>query len=307
MTQEKQTTIHNPFTLSGPGLHTGGFYHATVRPASANTGIVIRRTDLGTPVEIQAIATAVVDTNHGTTVASGKTTVSTIEHMMSAFHGMGIDNAVVDIDGPEIPILDGSSVLWVDGIRQSGIVELDCARSYLEIKENVEWRDDASGIIMTATPADGFSVECNIRFESSLIGNQSVSFSDFATYPVEIAPCRTFVFLHEVKMLLAANLIKGGDLDNALVFVDKPLDESEKESLARLFNKDKSTIQVHEGVLNTVVPYFPNEPARHKMLDFIGDIRLVGKPLKGHFRLECPGHRANVALANLILSKITKN
>lgn len=297
---EYQTTINKPFTLSGPGLHTGKYTHATLKPAPADTGIVLLRTDLEKMVSIPARAENVHDTNHGTTLAVGEVMVSTIEHMMSALHGMHVDNVFVEVDGPEIPILDGSARLWVNQITEVGLVTLEKERKYIILPQRVEWQDSKSGILMIAEPADDFKVDCRIEFESVLIGSQVAAIEGLDNYAKEIASCRTFVFLHEVEMLLSLNLIKGGDLDNALVFVDKPLGEDEKERLAKLFDKKKETIQVHNGVLNTIEPYFANEPARHKLLDFLGDIYLLGAPVKAHFTIKCPGHRANTELAKKI-------
>lgn len=296
---EFQTTINIPFTLSGPGLHTGRFTHATVKPSGADSGIVFVRTDLGGK-EIAALAENVADTNHGTTVAVGEASMSTIEHLMSALHGMRVDNAIVEVDGPEVPILDGSARLWVEQIKASGLVTLAAERKYLHLTEAVEWTDEASGIVMKAEPSEDFIVDSCIEFKSELIGSQSATLTSYDQYCDDFAKCRTFVFLREVEMLLSLNLIKGGDLDNALVFVDKPLSDEERSRLAALYNRDKESINVTNGVLNTIEPYFPNEPARHKLLDFMGDIYLVGLPVKGRFILKCPGHRANVALAQMI-------
>lgn len=292
--------------MSGPGLHTGKFTHACMIPAPAGSGIVIRRTDVRPTALIPVLADNVADTNHGTTVARRGVYVSTIEHMMSAIHGMRIDNAVIEVDGPEIPILDGSSHLWVEKIMEVGIETQDVERKYLCLTEEVRWEDLNAGIEMVATPAEDFRVDCQIEFKSGLIGIQRATLTSYDDYVKEISKCRTFVFLHEVEVLLSLNLIKGGDLDNALVFVDKPLGDEEKSRLAALFNKDRNSIQVDNGVLNTVKPYFPNEPARHKLLDFMGDIYLVGMPVKGHFALRCPGHRANTELAKKIRSTIKK-
>ena len=303
---EFQTTINTPFTLSGPGLHTGKFTHTTIKPAPANSGIVFRRTDVEGSGDIAAVAENVTDTNHGTTSTSGNLSVSTIEHLMSALHGMRIDNAIVEVDGPEVPILDGSARLWVEQIAKAGITQLDAERNYLRLTQPVVWYDEASGIEMKAEPAEDFVVDSSIEFKSELIGSQSARLTSYEQYVEEYAKCRTFVFLREVEALLALNLIKGGDLDNALVFVDKPLTDEEKTRLAALYNRDKESINVTNGVLNTIEPFFPNEPARHKLLDFVGDIYLVGKPIKGHFTLKCPGHRANVALAQLIRKSTLK-
>lgn len=303
---EFQTTINTPFTLSGPGLHTGKFTHTTIKPGEVNSGIVFCRTDFEGGKTIAAVADNVTDTNHGTTIANDGASVSTIEHLMSALHGMRIDNAIVEVDGPEVPILDGSARLWVEQIQKVGTVQQNAERRYLHLKENVEWVDEASGIVMKAEPADDFVVDSTIEFKSELIGRQSARLTSYGQYLNEFARCRTFVFLREVEALLSLNLIKGGDLDNALVFVDKPLGDEEKARLAALYNRDKDSIKVSNGVLNTIEPFFDNEPARHKLLDFMGDIYLVGMPVKGHFTLRCPGHRANVELAKLIRKLIIK-
>lgn len=303
---EFQTTINTPFTLSGPGLHTGKFTHTTIKPGEVNCGIVFCRTDFEGGKTIAAVADNVTDTNHGTTIANDGASVSTIEHLMSALHGMRIDNAIVEVDGPEVPILDGSARLWVEQIQKVGTVQQNAERRYLHLKESVEWVDEASGIVLKAEPADDFVVDSTIEFKSELIGRQSARLTSYGQYLNEFARCRTFVFLREVEALLSLNLIKGGDLDNALVFVDKPLGDEEKTRLAALYNRDKDSIKVTNGVLNTIEPFFDNEPARHKLLDFMGDIYLVGMPVKGHFTLRCPGHRANVELAKLIRKLIIK-
>ena len=303
---EFQTTINTPFTLSGPGLHTGKFTHTTIKPGEVNSGIVFCQTDFEGGKTIAAVADNVTDTNHGTTISNGGASVSTIEHLMSALHGMRIDNAIVEVDGPEVPILDGSARLWVEQIQKVGTVQQNAERRYLHLKESVEWVDEASGIVLKAEPADDFVVDSTIEFKSELIGRQSARLTSYGQYLNEFARCRTFVFLREVEALLSLNLIKGGDLDNALVFVDKPLGDEEKTRLAALYNRDKDSIKVSNGVLNTIEPFFDNEPARHKVLDFMGDIYLVGMPVKGHFTLRCPGHRANVELAKLIRKLIIK-
>lgn len=287
-------------------MHTGKFTHTTIKPGEVNSGIVFCRTDFEGGKTIAAVADNVTDTNHGTTIANDGASVSTIEHLMSALHGMRIDNAIVEVDGPEVPILDGSARLWVEQIQKVGTVQQNAERRYLHLKENVEWVDEASGIVMKAEPADDFVVDSTIEFKSELIGRQSARLTSYGQYLNEFARCRTFVFLREVEALLSLNLIKGGDLDNALVFVDKPLGDEEKARLAALYNRDKDSIKVSNGVLNTIEPFFDNEPARHKLLDFMGDIYLVGMPVKGHFTLRCPGHRANVELAKLIRKLIIK-
>jgi UDP-3-O-[3-hydroxymyristoyl] N-acetylglucosamine deacetylase/3-hydroxyacyl-[acyl-carrier-protein] dehydratase len=299
-----ETTIKKAFTLTGPGLHTGAITHTTVTPADSGMGIIIRRIDTPVLTDIPALAENVSTTDHGTTVASNGHSVSTIEHLMSALHGTGIDNAIIEVDGPEIPILDGSARLWVENINQSGVRQQDKQREVLTITHPVKWSDTTKGIEITVEPAEAFSVECCIEFSSQLIGSQKATITGYDKYATEIARCRTFVFLHEVEILLANNLIKGGDLDNALVFVDKPLNDTEKERLAALYGRDKDSINVRNGVLNTIEPFYPNEPARHKLLDFMGDIYLVGRRINGHFTLKCPGHYANTEFAKKIRQEI---
>lgn len=300
---EQQTTLRQPFTLSGPGLHMGGFITVRLFPAEADTGIVFRRTDVSKDGVIPAVADYVAGTNHGTTVSRDGVSVSTIEHLMSALHGLRVDNVEVEIDGPEVPILDGSARYWVSNIQQAGIATLDAPRRYYTLRESVRWTDDETGIELCADPSDHFEVVSTIIFNSELIGSQTARISDFGQYVPEISNCRTFVFLHEIEQLLAANLIKGGALSNALVFVDKPLSDASRQHLAQHYNCNPADIAVHNGVLNTVQPYFPNEPARHKLLDFIGDIYLVGAHVNARFTLRCPGHRANAALAKLVRQK----
>ncbi len=304
---EYQTTIKKSFTLSGPGLHTGQYINATIQPAEADSGIRFRRIDLTPSIEIPALADLVTGTDHGTTLTVQEASVSTIEHLMAALHGLHIDNVVIDVDGPEIPILDGSARLWVEQIKQSGVETLNAERHYCTLSEAVSWIDPAHGIELTAVPADDFQVTCAIEFASDLIGAQVATLTNYSQFETDFASCRTFVFLHEVEMLLNHNLIKGGALDNALVFVDKPLTDASRQRLGSLYNRDPESIQAEHGVLNTIKPYFPNEPARHKLLDFMGDISLVGAAVKGHFFLRCPGHRANVSLALKIRQLILQN
>lgn len=299
---ELQTTIKQPFTIEGPGLHTGGFITVKVMPAPANSGVTFCRTDLQQHVFVPAVADYVAGTNHGTTLCRDEASISTIEHLMSALHGLRVDNVLVELNGPEVPILDGSARIWVEKLRQAGIVEQEEERRYFNLNQTVRWTDSDAGIELVAEPADHFEVDSTIVFESALIGSQSAKMVGYDHYVSDFAPCRTFVFLHEVEMLLAANLIKGGALDNALVFVDKPLSEESRQHLARVYNRDAASIESHNGVLNTVEPYFPNEPARHKLLDFLGDIRLVGCPLKGRFKVYKPGHKANNSFAKYLIN-----
>lgn len=300
---EKQTTLQSNTTLSGPGLHTGKFVTATLCPAAENSGIVFRRTDLSPAIEIAALADKVSDTARGTTLCHEGAKIATLEHLMAALHALGVDNVLVEIDGEEVPILDGSARPWVEAIKKAGIKTLDAEREYYKITETiVAGSPDATWY--KAEPADDFQVKAYIEFPSQAIGKQEAELTSFEGFENEIAPCRTFVFLHEIAPLLENNLIKGGALDNALVFVDHALEPAQAEKLAKIYNTDPSSLRVNNGVLNTVEPYFPNEPARHKLLDFVGDILLTGVRLKGHFIIKCPGHKANTMFANMILGMI---
>lgn len=299
---DQQTTIRIPFRLTGPGLHTGRTVTVSVRPAAANFGIAFRRTDRVNIITQYATADKVGSTARGTTLGFGRHSIATIEHLMSALHGMKIDNALVELDGGEIPILDGSARPWLQQLQRVGLIQLDTPRKYFEIKEPLHFEYAPTGSIYDVEPDDHFSVECTIEFSESVIGRQKAVMSTFDEYADQIAPSRTFVFLHEVEPLLHLNLIKGGSLDNALVFVNKELGSRQLRRLEKTFHKDASQFKVHDGLLNTTDLYFPNEPARHKLLDFLGDIRLVGCPLKGRFKVYKPGHRANNSFAKYLIN-----
>ena len=269
--KENQTTIKESFTFSGKGLHTGQYVTTTVKPAAANSGIKVVRVDCNPPVVVPVLASVVGDCARGTVLNMNGVQISTLEHLLAALHGMRIDNATIETDGPEVPILDGSARYWVNSIQKVGIKDLNEERHYIEFKRPVHL-DCGNGTIYDVTPADDFQVECTIDFGKSVIGRQTVTMSSYDQFATEIAPCRTFVFLHELEPLLKANLIKGGDLENAIVFVNKPLEPDQKARLAELFNMDLDHFNVTKGVLNTSSLHFENEPARHKLLDFMGDI-----------------------------------
>lgn len=304
MTQ--QTTINKEFRVTGPGLHTGRTVTVTVKPAPENFGIAFRRTDRVNIVTQQALADRVGETSRGTTLGSGRQSIATIEHLMSALHGMQIDNAIVELDGGEVPILDGSARPWMLQLIRVGVRQQQAERKSFSINEPLHFEFAKTGSVYDIEPCDHFAVHCEIDFADSVIGHQSADMNDFSEYAASIAPCRTFVFLHEVEPLLHLNLIKGGSLDNALVFVNKELTSKQLKRLAKIFNKDESLFKVHDGVLNTTDIYFPNEPARHKLLDFVGDIRLVGVPMNAKFKIYKPGHKANNAFARFITDYINK-
>lgn len=301
----KQRTIGKEFRLTGMGLHTGRTVTVTVRPAPPDSGIAFRRTDRFNIVTQKALAQNVSETKRGTTLGSGRHSVATIEHLMSALHGCEVDNVLVELDGGEVPILDGSARPWMMQLTRVGTVEQPAERRVGKVAEKLHFEHPSTGSVYEVEPAEGFSVECVIDFPGSVIGRQSAKIESLNEYAAGIAPCRTFVFLHEIEPLLHLNLIKGGSLDNALVYVNKELGSRQLRRLERTFHKDASQFRVHDGVLNTTDPYYPNEPARHKLLDFIGDVRLAGYPLQGRFSIYKPGHKANVAFAAFLSQHLT--
>lgn len=302
-----QYTIKKAFRLTGPGLHTGRTVTVTVSPAPENFGIAFRRTDRTNIITQPAEAERVGETSRGTTLGAGRQTVATIEHLMSALHGMGVDNALIELDGGEVPILDGSARPWLLQLARVGLLQQQEERRVASVAEPLHFEFDRMGSVYDVEPSDHFSVHCTIDFPNSVIGRQEAELNSMADYAASIAPCRTFVFLHEIEPLLHLNLIKGGSLDNALVFVNKELSPRQLKRLAKTFNKDVNHFRVHDGVLNTTDPYFPNEPARHKLLDFVGDIRLLGCPINARFNIYKPGHKANNAFARFLLQKIVSN
>lgn len=304
---EKQLTIKNKITLKGKGLHTGKVVEVNILPSEANSGIVFKRVDLETPVRIKAEAEAVSETSRGTTIEAKGVKVATIEHLMAALYASNIDNALIEISGEEVPILDGSAKYWLEAIEKSGVEELEAERKYYYLKEVVTYSDEQNDIELIAMPYDGFRVDLNIDFSPRIIGNQTSCLKNLSEFKEGFSNCRTFVFLDEIEQLLKLNLIKGGDLDNALIFVDKVLEAEQIQHLANVFGKDATEIKVEKGLLNNVKQNFENEPARHKLLDFIGDIALVGKPLKARFIIKRPGHKVNNLLSRKIKTIMENN
>ena len=301
---EKQTTIKNKIQLSGKGLHTGQLVEVNLLPSEADSGVVFKRVDVEGCPTIPASVLCVSDTSRGTTLSKNGVKVATIEHLLSALVGLNVDNVLVELNGEEIPILDGSPRFWVEEIKKAGTVELEKERKYFYLKESVSYVDEKNGIEIVGVPADDFKVTTLIDYKTKVLGEQTARFSENDDYEYELSKCRTFVFLHEIEYLQKANLIKGGDVDNALIFVNKELAQEDLNRLATLFNKDIAKLDVHECILNNVQKHFENEPARHKLLDFIGDLSLAGKRIKGHFFASCPGHKANVEFAKLIKNQI---
>ncbi|MDD2529689.1 MAG: bifunctional UDP-3-O-[3-hydroxymyristoyl] N-acetylglucosamine deacetylase/3-hydroxyacyl-ACP dehydratase [Bacteroidales bacterium] len=297
---EHQNTIKSKITVSGKGLHSGNNINVSLLPAEANTGIIFRRIDIESKPTIPALIDYVTDTSRGTTIEKDGIRVSTLEHLMASLHYFNIDNVIIELDSNEIPILDGSARIWVEKIKEVGVQQLIAKKYYYSIKNPISFKDEKNQIEITAMPYDGFKVDITIDYNSSVLGVQTMSIDSLDSFEKDIAPCRTFVFLHEIEQLFKLNLIKGGDLDNALIFVEHTLKQEQIDYLAKVFDKNPQHIKVEKGTLNNVEKRFDNEPARHKLLDFIGDIYLLGVNLKGHFILKRPGHYANTEFAKLI-------
>jgi UDP-3-O-[3-hydroxymyristoyl] N-acetylglucosamine deacetylase/3-hydroxyacyl-[acyl-carrier-protein] dehydratase len=303
---ENQKTIKKPVSFSGWGLHTGVEVKLTLAPAPENNGYQFIRTDLNDRPVIKAVAENVVETSRGTTLEEKSVKVSTIEHVLAACVGCGIDNIDIELNGPEAPILHGSSLEYTEAISKVGLANQESPRNIFKIEEKIEYRDDEHGIELIAYPDDKFSIDVKIDYNSKVLGFQYANLDDIKDFKKEIAPSRTFVFLHELEFLLKNNLIKGGDLDNAIVIIDRKVTQEELDHLAELFNKPKVKVQP-EGILNNVDLNFSNEPARHKLLDLLGDLALIGQPIHGKIIATRPGHYANNQFARLIRSKIRKD
>ena len=303
--QLKQQTLAGPISFSGKGLHTGVTVNMTVHPATDNHGIVFRRVDLeGTPT-VPALCEYVTDTSRGTTIEKGEAKVSTIEHIISALWTMGVDNALIDIDGPETPIMDGSAREYVEKIQLTGLVEQKSSRKYYEVTEKQVYTIPDKGVAIIIYPDDEFTVSVHIDFNSKVVGNQYATLDMYSKYTEDIAPCRTFCFLHELEPLLKMNLIKGGDLDNAIVVVENPVSDEQLEHLKKVFNKDD--IRVTGGYLNNLELRASNELARHKLLDLLGDFALLGMRIKGRVWASRPGHYANTEFMKQLLVSIRRD
>jgi UDP-3-O-[3-hydroxymyristoyl] N-acetylglucosamine deacetylase/3-hydroxyacyl-[acyl-carrier-protein] dehydratase len=303
----KQTTIKAPVTVKGVGLHTGKEVTMTFKPAPENHGFKFQRIDLpGSPI-IDADVDNVTDTSRGTTITQNGASVSTVEHTLAALAGLELDNILIEIDAPETPIMDGSSIIFIEELEKVGFEIQDADREYFVIPSNITYSESDRQVEMVAMPyIDDYRITVMVDYNSPVLGSQHAGLSGIAQFKKEIASCRTFCFLHELEMLLKNNLIKGGDLNNAIVVVDKVVSEEELDHLAKLFNRDKIAV-AREGILNNVELRHQNEPARHKLLDVIGDLALIGMPLKGHVMAARPGHAANVAFAKKIKALIKKD
>jgi UDP-3-O-[3-hydroxymyristoyl] N-acetylglucosamine deacetylase / 3-hydroxyacyl-[acyl-carrier-protein] dehydratase len=296
---EKQKTLLNSFTIKGRGLHTGVDVTMCFKPAPVNHGFKFKRVDLPEQPIIEADCDLVIDTSRGTLLEKNGVRIGTIEHALAALTGMNLDNVLIEVDNEEAPIADGSSKYFVEAIEKAGVVEQDADREYLIIKEKIVYHDPKTGAELIALPDDDYCLNTMISFNSRVLNNQFATLDSISKFKGEIANCRTFVFVHELEFLLKNNLIKGGDLDNAIVIIDKEISQEELNRLADLFDHDRVEIKP-QGILNNIELYYDNECARHKLLDIVGDLTLSGRHIKGRIIATKPGHGANTMMAKLL-------
>lgn len=302
----KQKTLAREFTLSGKGLHTGVQVNMTFKPAPENHGFKFKRIDLDDQPILEADANLVIDTSRGTVIGKDGARLSTIEHSLAALTGMDLDNVLIEIDNEEVPILDGSAKPFVEAIEKAGIVEQDEEREYLEIKERIVYKDPENGSEIIALPDEDYNLNVMISFNSSVLNNQFAVLDNLSDFKTEIAGCRTFVFVRELEFLLQNNLVRGGDLDNAIVIMDKEISQTELDRLADLFNHEHVEVKKEHGILNNLDLQFDNECARHKLLDVVGDLSLAGMRIKGRIIATKPGHKTNTEFAKLLKKEVLK-
>lgn len=301
----KQLTLSGPFCVQGKGLHSGKQITATFEPAPENHGYKFVRVDVeGNPV-IDALAENVVETTRGTVIGRGDVKISTIEHAMASLYAAGIDNVLIRIDGPEMPILDGSAREYCEKIAQVGVVEQEADKEFYIVKQKIEVRDDSTGSSIIVLPDDDFTVDVKVGFDSPVLANQFATLEDIKDFPEQISSARTFVFVREIEPLLKANLIKGGDLQNAIVIYDSPMEQDEIDHIADLMHAPHVKVQEF-GFINERPLTSENEPARHKLMDVLGDLALAGRPIKGRVIATRPGHSLNTALAKKIRKDIKR-
>jgi UDP-3-O-[3-hydroxymyristoyl] N-acetylglucosamine deacetylase/3-hydroxyacyl-[acyl-carrier-protein] dehydratase len=303
---EKQRTLAKEVSLSGKGLHSGINVTITFKPAPVNHGYKFCRVDLPGKPLIDALAEHVTDTSRGTTLVQNNASVATIEHVLASLYGMQVDNALIELNGPEAPIMGGAASAFVEAIKETGFAELKDDRNYFEVKQKITYSDEEHGVDLIVYPDDHLSINVLIDYNSKILGNQYAILDSMKEFEKEISKSRTFVFFHELEPLHNMGLIKGGDLDNAVVILEKEVEQSEIDRIAKLFNRPG--INKHTaGILNNTELRFPNEPARHKLLDIMGDLALVGHPLKGKVVATRPGHYANTRLAMLMRQEMKKS
>jgi len=300
-----QHTLKETVTISGAGIHTGQSVTINIKPAEPNTGINFQRIDLPGKPMVKADVDNVIETNRSTTIEANGARIGTIEHLMAALTGMQIDNVLIEINGEEVPILDGSSQVFIDQLSRNGIRKQDAEKIYYKIYHNISYIDDDKKVEMVALPYDGYRINTLIDFNSPILGTQHADLRNIKNFKTEIAPSRTFCFFHELEQLIANDLIKGGDINNAIVVVDKPVDEEQVKRISKVFHKND--VKVSEaGILNNLTLRFPNEPARHKLLDVVGDLALVGYSFNAHIIANRPGHSSNIKFAKKIKEHIRK-
>lgn len=302
----KQKTLLSSFSLKGKGLHTGLEINITFNPAPVGTGRIIRRIDLEGQPEVPALSEYVKETERGTVLIKGDARVSTIEHAMSALYAFGVDNCIIEVDAPEFPILDGSAIEYVRAIERVGLEEQDVECEEYIVKQRLEVVSEDGKSRLLLLPDNDFAVDVHISFDSPVIPNQFASLEHLAQFGEEIASARTFVFVRELEGLLAKNLIKGGDLNNALVIYDKQIEQSELDRLCDLIGAERKA-GIELGYISNRAPIHPNEPARHKLLDVLGDIALIGRPIRGRIIATCPGHKINNEMGQKIRKEIKQN
>ena len=298
-----QQTVRKSYSFEGKGLHTGRVARMTINPAPADTGIRFRRTDIGEDAYVDALAENVSCTARSTTISQGEASVSTIEHILSALTGMGVDNALIDIDNVEVPILDGSAKPYIDAIWSDGFEQQDAPRRYIELSETVEMTNE-KGSVVRIEPAEEFSYDIKVDFNSRILGVQNAHWDASVNYPEQIGTCRTFVFFHEIEFLFNNGLVKGGDVDNAIVIVEHPVTDEQVSNMSALFNVPALKVR-EDGYLSNLTLRFPNECARHKLLDLIGDLRLCGGFLKARVTAFKAGHGINTNAAKHIRKQLS--
>ena len=303
---DKQHTLSASVSISGTGLHTGVLVDMTLKSANPGYGIQFQRIDLPNKPVIKADCDLVTDTSRGTTLQVGDAKISTVEHILAALVGLGVDNVLIELNGPEIPIMDGSSAPFIEMIEKTGVLEQDAAKAWYSIDENIFHYDEGKRVEMVALPSLDYQITTLIDFNSPVLGTQHAALKTIKDFKAEISPCRTFCFLHELEALIEHDLIKGGDINNAIVVVDKAVTDEEMGRLAKVFKREKIEVK-SEGYLNNLELRFPNEPARHKLLDVIGDLALIGYPIKARIIANRPGHSSNVEFAKKIKQYIKKN
>ena len=302
----KQNTLKEQFSLSGKGLHTGLYLTVTFLPAPINHGYKIQRIDMPSQPIMDAVAENVVDTQRGTVLGKGEMRCSTVEHAMAALYALGLDNVLIQVDGPEFPILDGSAELYVQAIQRVGIQEQEAPKDFYYISKKMEFRDDATGACITLLPDEDFSITSMISFDSKVLSSQFATLDNMDKFATEVAAARTFVFVREIEPLLMAGLIKGGDLDNAIVIYEHETTQDNLDKLCQLTGAEQHNAS-ELGYLQHKPLVWENEPARHKLLDIIGDMALIGKPIKGRIIATRPGHTINNKFARMMRKEIRKH